>query len=107
MLLCFSVVMLCTHILHHVQLPACSVLIDCGATVDQPAENCITPLHLAAYVGNKEAVSLLLRKGATVGLKDSHVSAGWRQCLEIMHVLYSCKRPSLLPHTAYVSCLLT
>ena len=61
------------------------MLIECGATADQQAENGVTPLQLAAYVGNKEAVSLLLRKGATVGLKDSLVSS-WLQPLDITHV---------------------
>ena len=87
---CSIVSMLCTH---PAQLPACNVLIECGATVDQPAENCVTPLQLAAYVGNKEAVSLLLRKGATIGLKDSRVS----RCCSCMNsrirILYPCKKP--------------
>ena len=44
--------------------------------MDQPAINGITALHLASYLGYKDIVNILLKKGATVSQKDVEVPCG-------------------------------
>lgn len=51
-----------------------SELIESGADINAKDDNCNTPLHIAAWKGNKDIVKLLVNNGADLNARDK---LGW------------------------------
>jgi len=60
-------------------------LIDAGGDINLKNNRGDTPLHLAAFMGDKRSVNTLLRAGANIDEKDNHRNTSFEIALERRH----------------------